>query len=66
MSLTEAEQRVAALIAGGHTNKSAAKTLGVSVNTVGTQLRSIFTKLGIQSRVQLANSLRASAGSDPD
>ena len=41
------------------------KTLGVSVNTVGTQLRSIFTKLGIQSRVQLANSLRASSGSDP-
>ena len=56
-SLTEAERRVAALIASGHTNKSAAKTLGVSVNTVGSQLRSIFAKLGIQSRVQLANVL---------
>jgi DNA-binding CsgD family transcriptional regulator len=66
MSLTEAEQRVAALVAAGHTNKSAAKTLGVSVNTVGTQLRSTFTKLGIQSRVQLANSLRASSRSDPE
>ena len=56
-SLTEAERRVATLIASGHTNKSAAKTLGVSVNTVGSQLRSIFAKLGIQSRVQLANVL---------
>jgi DNA-binding CsgD family transcriptional regulator len=64
-SLSEAEQRVAALIAAGHTNKSAAKTLGVSVNTVGTQLRSIFAKLGIQSRVQLANSLHENSASRP-
>ena len=64
-SLSEAERRVAALIAAGHTNKSAAKTLGVSVNTVGTQLRSIFAKLGIQSRVQLANSLHENSASRP-
>jgi DNA-binding CsgD family transcriptional regulator len=56
-SLTEAERRVAVLIAFGHTNKAAAKALGVSVNTISTQLRSIFTKLEIQSRVQLANAL---------
>jgi DNA-binding CsgD family transcriptional regulator len=31
--------------------------LGVSVNTVGTHLRSVFAKLNIQSRVQLANEL---------
>jgi DNA-binding CsgD family transcriptional regulator/DNA polymerase III delta prime subunit len=54
-SLTEAERRVAALIAAGHTNKSAASTLGVSINTVGTHLRAIFAKLDVQSRVQLAN-----------
>ena len=57
-SLTEAERRVAYLIADGHTDKSAVKTLGISVNTVGTHLRSAYTKLGVQSRVQLTNALR--------
>jgi DNA-binding CsgD family transcriptional regulator/tetratricopeptide (TPR) repeat protein len=56
--LTEAERRVAYLIADGHTDKSAAKALGISVNTVGTQMRSARTKLGVQSRVQLTNALR--------
>jgi ATP/maltotriose-dependent transcriptional regulator MalT len=37
---------------------SAAKALGISVNTVGTHLRSAYAKLGVQSRVQLTNSLR--------
>ena len=58
VSLTEAERRVAYLIANGHTNKATAKSLGVSINTVGTHLRSIYAKLGVQSRVQLANALR--------
>lgn len=57
-SLTEAERRVAYLIASGHTNKATAKSLGISINTVGTHLRSIYAKLGVQSRVQLANALR--------
>jgi DNA-binding CsgD family transcriptional regulator len=57
-SLTEAERRVAYLIASGHTNKSTAKSLGISINTVGTHLRSIYSKLGVQSRVQLAIVLR--------
>jgi DNA-binding CsgD family transcriptional regulator len=56
-SLTEAEHRVATLIGSGHTNKSAATELDVSVNTISTHLRSVFGKLGIQSRVQLANEL---------
>ena len=58
VSLTEAERRVAYLIANGHTNKATAKSLGISINTVGTHLRSIYSKLGVQSRVQLANILR--------
>ena len=58
-SLTDAERRVAALIADGRTNRSAATELGLSVNTIGTHLRLVFTKLGIQSRVQLANTLNA-------
>jgi DNA-binding CsgD family transcriptional regulator len=56
--LTEAERRVVHVIAEGHTDKSAAKLLGISENTVGTHIRSAYTKLGVQSRVQLANALR--------
>ena len=57
-ALSQAERRVAALIGAGRTNKSAAAELGVSINTVGTHLRAVFAKLGVQSRVQLANELR--------
>ena len=64
-SLTEAERRVALLIADGHTNRSAAGELGVSVNTIGTHLRTAFSKLGVQSRVQLANALRSELSGDP-
>jgi DNA-binding CsgD family transcriptional regulator len=46
------------MIADGHTDKSAAKALGISAKTVGTHLRSTYSKLGVQSRVQLANALR--------
>jgi DNA-binding CsgD family transcriptional regulator len=56
--LTDAERRVVYLVADGHSDKSAAKTLGISVNTVGAHIRSAYTKLGVQSRVQLANALR--------
>ena len=56
-AVTPAERRVALLIGTGHTNKSASAELGVSVNTVATHLRSVFAKLNIQSRVQLANEL---------
>jgi DNA-binding CsgD family transcriptional regulator len=56
--LTEAERRVVYVIADGHTDKSAAKLLGISENTVGTHIRSAYAKLGVQSRVQLTNALR--------
>jgi DNA-binding CsgD family transcriptional regulator len=58
-SLTESERRVAELIGSSHTNKSAAADLGVSmsINTIATHLRAVFTKLNIHSRVQLANYL---------
>ncbi|MEY9875573.1 DNA-binding CsgD family transcriptional regulator [Streptacidiphilus sp. MAP12-33] len=56
-ALTGAERRVALLIAAGHTNRTAALELGVSINTVGTHLRMVFGKLAIQSRVQLANAM---------
>lgn len=57
-ALTPAEVKVARLIASGHSNKTASAELGVSVNTVGTHLRSVFTKLGVRSRVQLSNLVR--------
>ena len=46
------------LIATGHTDKSAAQAPGISVNTVGMHLRSVYSKFGVQSRVQLTNALR--------
>jgi DNA-binding CsgD family transcriptional regulator/tetratricopeptide (TPR) repeat protein len=64
-SLTDAERRVATLISEGHTNKSAGSALGVSVNTVGTHLRAVFTKLGVQSRVQLVNRFASCASQAP-
>ncbi len=54
-ALTDAELKVAELVSSGHTNRSAASQLGLSPNTAGTRVRSIFSKLHIQSRVQLAN-----------
>ena len=56
--LTEAERRVVYVIADGYTDKSAAKLLGISENTVGTHIRAAYAKLGVQSRVQLTNALR--------
>ena len=58
LSLTETERRVAELISAGHSSWSAAAELVVSPNTINTHLRSIFTKLDVRSRVQLANLLR--------
>jgi DNA-binding CsgD family transcriptional regulator len=53
-TLTKAEQRVAYLIANGHSNRAVATKLVVSQSTVATHARSIFSKLGVASRVQLA------------
>ncbi|GAA0619248.1 DUF2791 family P-loop domain-containing protein [Kribbella sandramycini] len=52
-ALTPMERRVALLVAEGHTNRTAAEQLVVSASTVGTHLRSVFGKLGVNSRVQL-------------
>ena len=56
-ALTQAEIRVARLIGSGYTNKAASEALGISANTTGTHLRSVFTKLGVRSRVQLSNAM---------
>ncbi|MFB7677019.1 AAA family ATPase [Kitasatospora purpeofusca] len=54
-ALTATEEKVARLVAQGHTNRSAADVLVVSPHTVNTHLTSVFRKLSISSRVQLAN-----------
>jgi DNA-binding CsgD family transcriptional regulator len=62
-ALTATEAKVARLVADGHTNRSAAHALGISVNTVGTHLNSVFAKLAVRSRLQLSHSVR-DAGPD--
>jgi DNA-binding CsgD family transcriptional regulator len=59
--LTPSEQRVAALVAGGLSNKEVAAQLFVSVYTVEEHLSHVYAKLGIRSRTQLAGRLSASA-----
>ncbi|MFF7189977.1 helix-turn-helix transcriptional regulator [Streptomyces sp. NPDC008222] len=58
-ALTASERKVARIIAEGHTNRSAADLLVVSPHTVNTHLTSVFRKLSVSSRVQLANLVRA-------
>ena len=53
-SLTDAELRVAELIAGGLTNRNIAEYLNLSPHTVDAHLKHTFTKLNIHSRVDLA------------
>lgn len=64
-SLTESEMRVIYLVANGATNRKAAQQLHVSPHTVNTHLRNAFTKLGINSRVQLTQLLHASGEVPP-
>jgi DNA-binding CsgD family transcriptional regulator len=52
-SLTQAEHRVALLVAGGLTNKLIAQRLTLSRHTVDAHLKHTFTKLAIHSRVDL-------------
>jgi len=58
--LTPTEQRVAELVAGGKSNKEAAATLVVSVHTVEAALTSIYRKLDVRSRTEMAQRLRES------
>lgn len=56
-SLTPSERRVAELAAEGPTNREIAQTLFVTQRTVEVHLTSIYRKLGISSRSQLATAL---------
>ena len=52
--LTSKEMIVAKLVTRGHTNASIAVELGVKPGTISTHLVSIFKRLNIDNRVQLA------------
>ena len=55
--LTAAEQRVAALVAEGRTNREVAAALFLGERTVASHLTNIYAKLGIRSRTELARAL---------
>jgi DNA-binding CsgD family transcriptional regulator len=57
-SLTDAELKVANLIAQGATNRSVAQQLHVTPHTVKAHLHHAFAKLGINSREQLTQLMR--------
>jgi DNA-binding CsgD family transcriptional regulator len=59
--LTPQELQVARLVAEGRSNKEVAAQLFLSPRTIDAHLRSVFSKLGISSRTQLA---RLPLGSD--
>ncbi|MFC6162043.1 ATP-binding protein [Kribbella jiaozuonensis] len=65
-ALTPMERRVALLVAEGHTNRSAAEELVLSASTVGTHLRAVFGKLGVNSRVQLTRLVLERFGPPPN
>jgi DNA-binding NarL/FixJ family response regulator len=52
--LTPQELQVARLVAEGLSNKEVAAQLFLSRRTIGARVRSVFSKLGVTSRTQLA------------
>jgi len=61
--LTPSEQRVAELAAGESTSRQIAQTLFITQRTVEVHLTSVYRKLTISSRLQLAAALAVPARS---
>jgi LuxR family transcriptional regulator, maltose regulon positive regulatory protein len=57
--LSPQEQRVLRLLAAGYSNPEIAEALVVSINTVKTQVRSIYQKLNVQSRKEARAALHS-------
>lgn len=58
LGITLREQDVLALLAAGKSNKEIAQKLGVSPNTVKTQVASLYQKLQVQRRTQAVQKAR--------
>jgi DNA-binding NarL/FixJ family response regulator len=61
VSLTRRERDVAELLARGHTDRQIADALYISAGTVGVHVHHILGKLGLHSRVQVADWLAGQA-----
>ena len=60
--LTPQEDRIAQLVAEGHTNRQIAAQLWISPKTLETHLRHTYEKLGLSSRAELRGWVAARAG----
>ena len=58
LGITQREEQVLALLAAGKSNKEIAAKLGVSPNTVKTQIASLYQKLDVQRRTQAVQKAR--------
>ncbi|MBS2011516.1 MAG: helix-turn-helix transcriptional regulator [Deltaproteobacteria bacterium] len=59
--LSAAEQEVLALVLDGHDTRAIAEARGTASRTTSNQVASIFKKLGVRSRAELAAKLMGSA-----
>ncbi len=57
LSLSPREQEIARMVMKGYPNKTIAAVLDISVWTVGTHLRRIFSKLGVGNRASMVAQL---------
>jgi DNA-binding NarL/FixJ family response regulator len=60
--LTSAEQAVVLLMLSGHDHAAIARIRRVSRRTIANQVASVFRKLGVHSRLELATRLDAPGG----
>jgi len=63
--LSARETDVARLFGDGRTYKEIAQVLGMSPNTVRHHIRSIYTKLGVNSKAEIAHLLHQLPGREP-
>jgi DNA-binding CsgD family transcriptional regulator len=66
LDLTPSEERVAALVAAGSTNREVADALFISIHTVEANLKRIYRKLDVRSRTELASRFRSDTPASVD
>ena len=59
LGLSEREGLIAAMVASGVSPEEVSRCLNVSINTVRTHLKSVYTKAGVQSQPELARRVAA-------